>query len=172
MLFGVIGCGADGSAQVCVDHCPNVTFSVYDQITKREKDVAAEEKKVDDSWLERMICKYHVGVPTPQNVSVQREESYCKNIKASLTSFRWKNSGNGAIVQRTTLKVNRVSAIEVIEIQLNLFSVSTVLNRCIPKVIRFTEDEKAVDEMQKEVMQLNVSGMAALTLNTAEQVTE
>lgn len=75
-------------------------------------------------------------------------------------------------MQRTTLKVNRVSAIEVIEIQLNLFSVSTVLNRCIPKVIRFTEDEKAVDEMQKEVMQLNVSGMAALTLNTAEQVTE
>lgn len=84
LLFGVIGCGADGSAQVCVDHCPNVTFSVYDQITKREKDVAAKEKKVDDSWLERMICKYHVGVPTPQNVSVQREESYCKNIKASL----------------------------------------------------------------------------------------
>ncbi|KAH9400917.1 hypothetical protein TYRP_002499, partial [Tyrophagus putrescentiae] len=133
LLFGVIGCGADGSAQVCVDHCPNVTFSVYDQITKREKDVAAKEKKVDDSWLERMICKYHVGVPTPQNV----EEL-------------WKRGNCAAYYIES----------------------EPILNRCIPKVIRFTEDEKAVDEMQKEVMQLNVSGMAALTLNTAEQVTD
>ena len=63
----IIGCT---TPQICVAHCPNITFSVYDQLTV-SNDVDVKQDN-NNNWIDYVICKHGI-TPTISSVRIAKQ---------------------------------------------------------------------------------------------------